>query len=126
MRDYVEDPRLSEVLLEESHVLRIDSGAHFVHFTMEFAVTTRHRLYRPPPPTEYLCYHRGRLLFDSGVVSAFDFNPRSRSVDANGEVDFGQIDAMRFDADRYILEGDRGDLDIVANMDVVYESSYRL
>lgn len=114
MLAYQEISRLAAVVLEESYVLDIEVRPGSVAFSMDFVLTPEHKDFRPPGPEASYCYRRGRLTF-SGVTRclwADQGAPPAR--DATGEIDFGNIDSFEWDDAGYVLQGDWGRIELVA------------
>jgi hypothetical protein len=109
MRAYDELPGLEHLYLEDSWVLAVEETAHELRFVVEAVLTETHAHWRPPRPGEQYCYHRVELVFSRPrSVEWLKRMEGPPAVDASGEVDFGNIDAFRWDASVFELEGDWG------------------
>ena len=111
---YDEIPSLAAILLEESYVLDIEAHPASVQFSVDFVLTPEHPEYCPPGADESYCCRRGWLRF-SGVTRCLWANqgaPPAR--DATGEVDYGNIDSFAWDTASYLLEGDWGHMELIA------------
>lgn len=111
---YQEIGSLAEIFLEDSFVLDIEVRPGSATFAMEFVLTPDHKDFQPPAPGTHHCYRRGWLRF-TGVTRCLWSNqgaPPAR--DANGELDFGNIDFFEWDDAGYVVEGDWGRMELVA------------
>lgn len=117
MTDYPTVADLSAVYLEDSYVLQLVEEPGTVRFRLEAVLTPEHPAYHPPNNGEQYCYAMGWLVF-SGVENV-EWKRRSaaHSVDATGEVDLGNIDYMKREAEAWVLGGDWGDVVIVTRAD---------
>jgi hypothetical protein len=111
---YTELPGFENLLLEESFVLSIIASNRFFELAVEFVLTPRHEMYQPPKQDEVECYRKGAVRFRDVESISWMRQMRVPSVDANGEIDYGNIDVFEFDSGRYLLEGDFGRIEIEA------------
>lgn len=112
---YAKDNRFSAYYFEDSYVLRIEEDNAKILFELELVLTPDHAEYQPPPSSVQHCYRRARLVFDN--LKSVHWKRRSRVsfVDGDGERDLGNIDSFTiFPNNEYKLEGDWGDLELVA------------
>jgi hypothetical protein len=116
MTDYTTLADLSAVYLEDSYVLQIVEEPSAVRFRLEAVLTPEHPAYHPPKPGEQYCYATGWLIFSE--VEKVEWTRRSDAhfTDATGEVDLGNIDYMRREAEGWALGGDWGDVVIVSRV----------
>ena len=114
MRPYAELPELADVVLEESYVLRISAQPGELTFDVEFALTKDHPSYAAPPSSETECFRRGTLRFVAVRRLIWDGQGAPPAVDASGELDFGHIDSLEWDDERYVLTGDWGQIEATA------------
>lgn len=115
MRPYTEIGPLSELLLEESYVLRITATPGEVRFELDLVLTPGHPDFTPPKPAEQYCFRRGFLVF-KGVTRLLWSHPgNAPAVDATDEVDYGQIDSFEWDDAGALLEGSWGRMEIVSS-----------
>lgn len=123
MRPYIEIPALTDVVLEESYVLKISAEPGSVALRAEFVVGPRHPEYHEPAPDESDCFVRGTLRFHHVRSVAREGQGAPPARDASGEIDYGHIDDLRWDGEFYELEGDWGRMRVVADgLDLVLES----
>ncbi|CAM4083757.1 hypothetical protein KIPE111705_39750 [Kibdelosporangium persicum] len=117
MTDYTTVADLSAVYLEDSYVLQIVEEPGTVRFRLEAVLTPEHPVYRPPKPGEQYCYATGWLIFSE--VGKIEWARRSaaRFTDATGEVDLGNVDYMKREAEGWALGGDWGDVVIATRAD---------
>lgn len=114
MIDYTELAVLRSIYLEDSWVLGIHASPSIVRFTMDFVLTPDHPLYAPPATGEHHSYRRGTLeLFGVRNLSWVD-QQQHPGIDATGEKDWGNIDSMRWESDRFQLEGSWGAMTLKA------------
>jgi hypothetical protein len=114
MQPYEQLPALTDLVLEESYVLDIEARPSTVRFAVDFVLTPRHPSYQPPPPNESNCYRKGELLFTGVRELAWSDQGAPPAHDASGEVDYGNIDALHWQGSRYELEGDWGQMEVLA------------
>src|SRR5688572_11069845 len=86
---------LSDVVLEESWVLSLDSSLRQLIVVLDLVLTPAHPEYRPARSDETYCYRRGALVVDSDTAVILRRSTRPPAVDATGELDFGHIDVFR-------------------------------
>ena len=111
MSNYFEGKELSNIYLEDSFVLGIAESESAIVFDIEFVLTESHPQYCQPKIGEQYCYRKGKLKLTK--ISPINWKRKSitRSLDANGEADFGNIDEFRdIGGGIYELSGDWGDL----------------
>jgi hypothetical protein len=114
MEDYTSLEPLAEIYLEDSWILAIEARPGSLTFKIDMVLTERHPLYHPRLPGEQYSYWVGTLEF-SGVTELTWTNQDAQpSLDANGTLDYGNIDVMTFEGDRYQLEGSWGEMVVVA------------
>jgi hypothetical protein len=114
VKPYLELPELAEIVLEESWVRGVVAEPGVVRFDVEFVLTERHPHYRAPFPNELFCHNRGTLLISGVTRSVWAAQGAPPAHDANGETDFGHIDALTWDAEHLALEGDWGQMELDA------------
>lgn len=108
--DYWTLGNLSHLYLEDSYVLGIQESPGRLVFRMEFVLQETHPEYEVPGPEVQYCYRRGELVFES--VSDISWSRRGSvpAVDATGEIDLGNIDALLNKEGRFRLFGDWSDV----------------
>lgn len=109
---YYEIACLGEVYLEDSFVLAIRESADAIELEMEVVLREGHPRYSPPKPNEQYCYCRGRLVFKGLQSVRWQERGGSPSIDKEGEVDFGGIDAFYRENGEYRLCGEWGNVSI--------------
>ena len=103
-------PDLAEIYLEDSYILAVDLDSSKLSMDMEFVLREGHPLWRPPNPDEHYCYQRGKLVFKQ----VHDMTPERidwhcvPARDASGEIDYGNVDAMKVDLPVVCLEAGFG------------------
>ncbi|WP_019144961.1 hypothetical protein [Aeromicrobium massiliense] len=104
---------LRAVDLTESWVLEIVPSSAGVAFLMDVVLTPDHPDYRAPRTGEQHCYRRGWMVVHSEDAE-LALSGNRPAIDANGELDLGQIDAFG-PADRdgsWVLDGSWGRLEV--------------
>lgn len=112
LKNYYELPQFVGVYLEDSFVRSISIKPDGVDFGLEFVLNKKHPCYVEPTQGEQYCYKNGSLIF-SGFES-FEWLDRSdkQFTDANGEIDFGNIDFLTSTENEYEIGGDWGHIKI--------------
>lgn len=106
-------PGLESVYLEDSWVLSIGVTPGMVRFELDAVLLRQHAAYHPPKPGEAHCYRRATLTF--GHVSSVEWRAMgTATVDATGEIDYGNIDTLTRSGEHFHLAGDWGDMRILA------------
>lgn len=105
-------PALSDVYLEDSYVLGIESDDRSVRFSIDLALTPEHPAYESPPPDEQYCYRRARISIDDARSVRWRRKTMQPFTDATGEVDYGSIDSWTLDGDVSHVEGEWGEVEV--------------
>jgi hypothetical protein len=105
-------PEFNGIDLSESYVLGWSTGGGELRFELDAVLTPAHPKYSIPPPHEWACYRRATLVFPEvtlirGLASLDDVRA---SVDAAGELDYGNIDTLEALEHGYRIVGDFGDV----------------
>lgn len=100
--------------LNDSFILGWQAEGQRLSFDIELSVWPASEYYENPKEGAYTCYRRALLVFDqiekcSGLLSMDD---APRSTDASGEIDYGNIDRLVVIGNRYIVEGDFGQVEV--------------
>ncbi|WP_206510407.1 hypothetical protein C5142_23005 [Rhodococcus sp. BGS-1C] len=103
---------LAGVYLQDSYVLSISQAPGEFTFVLDAVLTPESTRYEPPKPGEQYCYARGRLVFADANDIKWVARSTGRYIDANGAVDLGNIDSLRFEQGVYKAEGDWGRVEI--------------
>lgn len=115
MGKYFEHEVLRSFYLEDSWVLDINASRGQFVITAEFVLTEEHPSYAPARPGEQYCYRKGVLVFEGVTDLTWTGQLSSRpSRDPDGSVDYGNIDSLTIEGDRYIVEGGLGIIDLHA------------
>ncbi len=104
--------QLSDVYLEDSFVLAISEQDANIDFVLEVALKEQHPMPAAPAANEQHCYRRGLLRFPNVHRAHWSARTVVPARDANGEVDYGNIDAFVQEDRSYRLSGDWGAVDI--------------
>src|SRR5215213_7505696 len=94
-------PSLSNLYLEDSYVLALEPTAQRVVLTVEAVLISAHPHYHPPGPNEQYCYERGQLIFPNVRQLRWIASTRQPSIDASGELDYGNIDVFYGEQGQY-------------------------
>lgn len=106
---------LSEVYLEDSWVVEISEKDNTIDFRMEFVLTDKHRNYEAPKDGEQYCYKHGKLNFPNASEITWVQKNFKASMDAEGRVDYGNIDSFTFNNGKYHLLGSWGEVLIISD-----------
>lgn len=110
MVDYTGLQPLEAIYLEDSHVLSIVECPGCLAFEMEAVLTPQHPAYHQPRAGEQYCYARGDLVFTNVAKVDWVRGSNSRSIDASGDEDLGNIDRLTYTNGVYTAEGDWGEV----------------
>ena len=119
MIPYNEFPGFEHIYPEDSFVLSCDETDAEIVFSIDLVLTSTHPSYTPAKPGERYCYRFGKLSFgkpSSVIWTRKEFQP---GIDANGEIDFGNIDWMMREGDVYHLAGLWGDVKIKSELPTI-------
>ena len=116
---YDQLPGFEGVYLEDSYVLDIKTDANSVDIFLEAVLTEKHPQYTHPKPNEQYCYRKTHLHFSNVKKVAWAQKSMHPYEDANGEVDYGNIDEFYLVDGHYYLAGDWGALNIVSSKPIV-------
>jgi hypothetical protein len=114
VRPYIDIPGLGDIVLEESYVLGIAASPGSLAIAADLVLAPGHPAYRPPPADESDCFVRGRLVFRDVRHLTWENQGAPPASDASGELDYGHIDDLRRDGDIFELEGDWGNIRVIA------------
>lgn len=110
---YEDLPGFESAYLEDSFVLAFDVTPDRVWFRLQVAVLETHPEYRPPPPDLAHYYRRAEMEFPE--VRHLDWRPSGVPPTPDledPEPDYGFIDFLVYNGDRYMLGGRWGELDV--------------
>ena len=107
-------PDFEHVYLEDSFVIGWRIGPDSVEFELDLVLTESHDLFRPPGTDQLYCYRRARLRFPCVRRLAWVQIASARTVEADAEMDYGNIDFLDQVGDQYVAEGDWGKLEVVS------------
>jgi hypothetical protein len=125
MNDYRTIPSLSEIVLEESYVLDVVARPGMLSLFVDAVLTSRHSDYLPPSPDVQECYRKGEIKFTGLDQVVWKLDKMSRSTDATGESDYGNVDTFRYAGNEYQFEGEFGRISLTASKLEVLLSSPR-
>lgn len=104
---------IKHIHLQDSFVLEIEQSEDWINFTVEFVLLNSHEDFTQPLPGEMYCYRLGNLRFSDFTSAKWLRRSDARFIDAAGEEDLGNIDALDVSADKICIEGDWGRLEVV-------------
>jgi hypothetical protein len=112
---YTEIPQIEHFVLEESWVLDIAASPGRLVIRIELVFDKDHPDLKPAPVGDVYYTREGILSFE-GVSRLEWIDQGARpSLDATGELDYGNIDSMSWEDERYELEGDFGTIILTAS-----------
>jgi len=101
---------LRHICLEEPFVLGLIEGQNSIEFELEAVLTPEHPSYHPPKPNAQHCYKKFVLRLDGCSSVNWIRKSLRPTIDANGEVDFGNMDHFGVAEDLMHLEGEWGEV----------------
>ena len=101
---------LAHIYLEDSFVLSLIEQQGAIEFELDAVLTKEHPSYHPPMPDEQYCYKRSVLRLRSCSNVNWIRKSLTPSTDANGEIDYGNIDHFSVTKDQMHLSGDWGEV----------------
>jgi hypothetical protein len=108
--NWTEIPEFNGIDLSESYILGWSISQDTVEFELEVVLCSDHPQFHKPPTTDWACYHLGRLIF-VGVHSLSGLPPQSKifpATDTSGTADYGHLDTLSVDGNRFEISGDFG------------------
>ncbi len=101
---------LQHIYLEDSWVVRLSEIQNSIEFELEAVLTKEHPEYHPPKPNEQYCYKK--LVLQLGNCKHVNWIQKSFRpfTDANGAIDFGNIDHFNVTDNKLHLSGDWGEV----------------
>lgn len=103
---------LEDIFLEDSFVLAVVANPGGVEFDIEVVLRETHSDYTLPVSGEQYCYKRAYLRFIGTTEVNWSMEGIQKSQDANGEYDYGGIDAFEASDAGYSVSGEFGSLEI--------------
>ncbi len=110
--DYFNFEGFENFYLEDSYVLEIKVGSETIEILIDAVLTEQHSLYTNPKANEQYCCKKIVIHFLNAETISWIERRMIPSTDANGEIDFGNIDEFYLENDFYHLSGDLGELKI--------------
>ena len=108
-KPYYELAGFDQVYFEDSFVTGVIETGTELSFLLDLVLREGHPRYSPPKPGEQYCYRQAKLMFAQPTLVCWEKRGFQPTTDANGEVDYGNIDAMQLvDDGSYRLEGNWG------------------
>lgn len=108
--NYFDIDALRDVYLEDSFVLGLTDQGQTIEFEFEVVLTDAHPAYERPEPSERHSYMRAVLRFRACWDVVWLRKSLVPSMDANGEIDFGNIDHFSAEGHCLHLLGDWGEV----------------
>jgi hypothetical protein len=126
--NYDQLPGLEGIYLEDSFVREIVETEDYTSFTLIAALSPDHPAYEEPAPKEAHRYRVAVLTFPSVRARTWHIRTTERFTDADGAVDYGNIDRFTAGGDGvYRLEGEWGRVEIRSGppeLVVVHQDAY--
>lgn len=113
---YYNIPDLQNIYLEDSFVLKVIENKSQLIFYMDVVLTEEHSFYSLPKNDEPYCYKKAELLFSNCYKIDWIKKAFTPSIDANGEIDFGNIDTFTYANNNYHLIGSWGEVKIKCDL----------
>ena len=110
--DYFNFEGFENIYLEDSYVLEIKTNSTSVEILLEAVLTEQHSLYTNPRENEHYCCKKIVIHFPDVEGVIWIDRKMIPNTDANGEIDFGNIDEFYLENDFYRLSGEWGELKI--------------
>lgn len=110
---------LKDVYLEDSYVLGIGEDPGLLRFTVQVVLREGHPAYQAPERPARYCYRLGVLEFRNVTKVEWARKTLRKYRDADGRVDFGNIDVFYREGATYHLEGDWGVVDVASAPPIV-------
>lgn len=110
---------LADAYLQDSWVLDVVVRPTEVVFDLDLVLRPSHPAYTQPRPGEQYCYRRATLRFPGLREITWQLGTGPPATDADGEVDYGNIDTLRTDGEVYELDGDWGAMSLLSDPPVV-------
>jgi hypothetical protein len=105
-------PGLEDVCLEDSFVREIVETDDYTSLTLLAALTRDHPARHRARPTDAHSYVTATLTFPNVRARVWRARASQRFVDAEGAVDYGNVDRFESDRGAYVLEGEWGTVEI--------------
>ena len=112
MNEYYHIEGLQDVYLEDSWVRSIVYDGNAVIFQLDIVLLESHKNYSSPKPGEQYCYRSASLRFERATHVDWKQVYMKPSIDANKEVDFGNINSFQALQSTFLLSGDWGELEL--------------
>jgi hypothetical protein len=100
--------------LNDSFILNWKHGKDFLTFEIEASIWPESQFYIEPKLNEYTCYRKATLSFIN-IESLIGLKLLVESpsfIDADGSVDYGNIDSLQLTSDGFSIQGDFGSVHI--------------
>ncbi|BEV10448.1 hypothetical protein ATDW_09440 [Asticcacaulis sp. DW145] len=105
---------LQDIYLEDSYVLGIAEQDPDLIFLLDAVLTESYPAYEPPPSESYNCFKRLALRFEA--IADLDWRAlrlrKAFSADADGEVDYGNIDTLLLTGNSAHIQGSWGEVEL--------------
>ena len=106
---------LEDVYLEDSYVLAVKQSDDAIQFKLDLVLRESHPQYKTPEKNEQYCYRKAKLVFNNMRKIDWLKSQSQEYFDANGDVDYGNIDEFYAEGNQYYLSGDWGKIRIVSD-----------
>ncbi len=112
MKGYEDLPGFEHLYLEDSFVLGIDETASEVRFRVEAVLTKDHPQWIDSSPSEVNTYMQLTITFPQARNVWWEERSMRPIRGPDGDVDYGNIDAFRWDGSHYQVAGEWGHVHI--------------
>ncbi|UTW58743.1 hypothetical protein KFE96_00100 [Kordiimonas sp. SCSIO 12603] len=112
MNPYHQIEVLQDVYLEDSFVRSIVYDRNAIVFQLDLVLLECHAQYSAPKPSEEYCYRLADLRFERLARVVWNKIYMKASIDADNEIDFGNIDSFQSHQGAFFLSGDWGELEV--------------
>lgn len=112
MTNYYDLDIFKYIYLEDSFVLNIKETNKELSFTVVIVLLEEHHLYTLPKTNEQYCYKNGKIIFENLKSIKWLHKYDRPSIDADGTIDYGNIDTFIISQNGYYLSGDWGEVQI--------------
>lgn len=109
---YYNIPDLENTYLEDSFVLKVIENKRELIFYLDVVLTEEHPFYFLPKVDEPYCYKKAQLIFSNCYKIDWIKKTFTVSIDANGEIDYGNIDTFTYANNNYHLIGSWGEVKV--------------
>jgi hypothetical protein len=85
-----------------------------LELVLDIVLREGHPNYVSPTPGEQFCYKKGILVFSPIRELHWVNQGRRPAADSSGEIDYGTLDVVEFNATTWVLDGDFGTISVLS------------